>query len=288
MNDISKSQWKFDKNQYGKFTPSRCDGISMEEENKLRSDGIQFIKNISVWLRLKHQTIATATTYFHRFFMRCSFKDYTQHDIGAAATFLATKTTEHPRIIDYVAVACARVIRRDNNFYDADEFTKWIKIIINKEKVLAEKICFDFDVDLPHIHVVDFLENSSDIIITEKKKIILIRMASLIISQTYNHPFCLYYTSKEIASSVLYISHKYIGLPVNENPLLGPTLWGIMESDVYAVHKCINDIFNTYPTPPRLKKVDNGLRDDNPLTNVVIIFDDDHYATATLRDETST
>ncbi|RIA83274.1 cyclin-like protein [Glomus cerebriforme] len=253
MNSIIQAQWKFNKDQYNNFTPSRYDGISIEDENKKRNDGIQFIKDISVWLQLQHPTIATAVIYFHRFFMRSSFKDYTKYEIGAAAIFLATKTTEVFRKIDYIAVACARVIYNDKNYYNVDEFTRWIKVIIHKEKFLAVKLCFDFIIDLPHFHLIEFLEKFS--FIPEKKKIIIIRISSLIFNQTYNHPICLFYTAKDITISVIYISYKYIGLNLNENSLLGPTWWEIMDCDVFVIHNCIRDIFNTYPIPPRLNKV---------------------------------
>ena len=65
------SQWLFTKSEI-LMSPSCKEGLDPQIENANRSKGCQFIETIGQKLRLHQVTIATATMFLHRFYMRQS------------------------------------------------------------------------------------------------------------------------------------------------------------------------------------------------------------------------
>lgn len=65
----SPSQWLFTKSEI-LMSPSCREGLDPQTENANRSKGCQFVETIGHKLRLHQVTIATATMFLHRFYMR--------------------------------------------------------------------------------------------------------------------------------------------------------------------------------------------------------------------------
>ena len=81
-----------------KNSPSRRDGIDFEKEKQYRRDGTNFIKLLSDKFDMGVTTTATACVYFHRFYMKYSFKQYPfRYRTATACTFLAGKVEETPK-----------------------------------------------------------------------------------------------------------------------------------------------------------------------------------------------
>ena len=68
-------QWLFTEDEL-ENTPSRMDGISKEKERESRGKGCNFILQVGMLLGLPQVTLATASVYLHRFYMRESLKNY--------------------------------------------------------------------------------------------------------------------------------------------------------------------------------------------------------------------
>ena len=64
-------QWLFTDTELA-HTPSVRDGISITEERSRRAKGVNFIVQAGVLLKLPQLTLATASVFFHRFYMRFS------------------------------------------------------------------------------------------------------------------------------------------------------------------------------------------------------------------------
>lgn len=73
--DEWESQWLFTEEELLQ-TPSVLDGISPEVEREQRSKGCNFITQLGIQLKLPQLTLATASTYLHRFYMQNSLKKY--------------------------------------------------------------------------------------------------------------------------------------------------------------------------------------------------------------------
>jgi hypothetical protein len=70
-----ESPWLFTEEELLQ-TPSVLDGISPEAEREQRSKGCNFITQLGIQLKLPQLTLATASTYLHRFYMQNSLKKY--------------------------------------------------------------------------------------------------------------------------------------------------------------------------------------------------------------------
>jgi hypothetical protein len=65
------SQWLFSEEELSR-TPSILDGMPAEQERENRSKGVNFITQVGIMLKLPQLTLATASVFLHRFYMRYS------------------------------------------------------------------------------------------------------------------------------------------------------------------------------------------------------------------------
>ncbi len=65
------SQWLFTEDEM-LSTPSILDGLTPEEERVRRAKGVNFILQVGILLKLPQLTLAVASTFFQRFYMRKS------------------------------------------------------------------------------------------------------------------------------------------------------------------------------------------------------------------------
>jgi hypothetical protein len=65
------NQWLFSEDEVAS-SPSIIDGLSPAEERYRRAKGVNFITQAAILLKLPQLTIAVASVFFHRFFMRIS------------------------------------------------------------------------------------------------------------------------------------------------------------------------------------------------------------------------
>lgn len=70
--------WYYEKEELLR-TPSVLDGIEHKVEDRYRSEGARFIFDLSIKLRLRYDTCATAIVFFHRFYMFHSFNAFPRH-----------------------------------------------------------------------------------------------------------------------------------------------------------------------------------------------------------------
>jgi protein BUR2 len=71
MEPDSASQWLFTDAEINN-TPSTLDKLPIAEERCRRAKGVNFIIQAGILLKLPQLTLATASVFFHRFYMRSS------------------------------------------------------------------------------------------------------------------------------------------------------------------------------------------------------------------------
>ncbi len=67
----AESQWIFNEDELLR-TPSALDGMAPEQERENRAKGVNFITQAGIMLKLPQLTLAAASVFLHRFFMRYS------------------------------------------------------------------------------------------------------------------------------------------------------------------------------------------------------------------------
>ena len=70
----AEAQWIFTEEELTR-TPSGLDGMPLEQERENRGKGVNFITQVGIMLKLPQLTLATASVFLHRFFMRYSMVD---------------------------------------------------------------------------------------------------------------------------------------------------------------------------------------------------------------------
>jgi hypothetical protein len=60
-------------------TPSIQDGIDYRTECQHRKEGVRFIREIGLNMKLGYRTLATGAVYFHRFYMFHSFRNFPRY-----------------------------------------------------------------------------------------------------------------------------------------------------------------------------------------------------------------
>ncbi|CAG8530890.1 6630_t:CDS:2 [Diversispora eburnea] len=204
--------WCFRRDDYTFYTPSRKDGILVEEENYRRFKGFRFILKISFDLKLPQMTIATAATFFHRFYMRRGLKEFHQYDIGGTCVFLACKIEETIRKLREVAITCAKAATGNKNIKE-NEYESWRKVITRDEPIVAATICFDFKVNHPYKPMLVMIRDLKGI--KGKQLQELTCSAWAIINDSYNAPVSLFYKHNTIAIASIYIAAKMNNLALN-------------------------------------------------------------------------
>ncbi|ORE23298.1 cyclin-like protein [Rhizopus microsporus] len=113
MSFKNHDQWLFTKEDLYD-TPSILDGISFEQEQTDRVKGCHYLLAVGAKLNLPQLVMVTATTFFHRFFMRQSMKRFHVYDIAATSLFVATKVEECTRRMKDIVTACAQKAQKND------------------------------------------------------------------------------------------------------------------------------------------------------------------------------
>ncbi|CAB4486937.1 cyclin-like protein [Rhizophagus irregularis] len=243
------ANWRFNKADYINNTPSRRDGTSLTEERITRRVGMKFLLNVSWNLNIPQNTIATAATYYHRFFMLRSFKRHHKYEIAGACILLACKTEETMRKISQVSSSCAKFARKDLSPYvkDEGEIEHWSRTIKKKEPMIAATLCFDLAINKPYKVLLDFVKTLKGV-----EKTVLQNFAShawAIINDSYLTPMCLFQKPETIASAAIYIAAQMMDLQLNINPSNGLLWWEITDCNVRELGICVQEILDSYRIP---------------------------------------
>ncbi|XP_043845930.1 cyclin-K-like [Dromiciops gliroides] len=207
--DSTKPCWYWDKEDLV-HTPSQLDSLDPATESQYRLEGAKFIFDIGTRLGLHYDTLATGITYFHRFYMFHSFKQFPRYVTGACSLFLAGKVEETPkRCRDIIQVA--RSLLSDVQFGQFGDDPK--EEIFALERILLQTIKFDLQVEHPYQFLLKYAKQLKG----NKKKIEkLVQMAWTFVNDSLCTTLSLQWEPEIIAVSVMYLAGRLCKFEIQE------------------------------------------------------------------------
>uniref|UniRef100_A0A914KLU0 Cyclin-like domain-containing protein n=1 Tax=Meloidogyne incognita TaxID=6306 RepID=A0A914KLU0_MELIC len=201
-------------------TPSVQAGISMAEENKLRREGVRMIKEMGKSINLKtNPTLATASVFFHRFYMFNTFADYPPHMMGLACLFLAGKVEETPK-------KCKDLVQTAKDKYPKQFAGKnLMDELILLERILLQTIRFDLHVEHPYNFLVQYAKGFK---LDKDYMSKIVTNAWTFINDSLATNLCLLWEPEVIAVALLYMSFKMARMgegPEGEAKMGADTKW---------------------------------------------------------------
>ncbi|EXJ67447.1 uncharacterized protein A1O5_09460 [Cladophialophora psammophila CBS 110553] len=262
----AQSQWLFTPEEL-LLAPSILDGMSITQELANRQKGVNFITQVGIMLKLPQMTLATASVYLHRFFMRHAMVQnnrpgFHHYSVAATAIFLATKVEENYRKMKELVVACCRVAQKQPNLVvdeQSKEYWKWRDTILHNEDLLLEALCFDLQLEQPYRILLDFLRYYD---VQANKQLRNTSWAFL--NDSLVTTMCLQLTPSAIAGSALYMGVKFAGITIPDDER-GRPWWEQLGVDIRDIQKGCNLMADVYENPalPRQGQKDAYTRDDD-------------------------
>jgi len=263
-----ESQWIFTESELLR-SPSILDGLTPEKERENRSKGVNFILQVGIMLKLPQITLATASVFLHRFYMRRSMVDapgkpgYHYYSMAATSLFLATKVEENCRKMKELVIACVRVAQKDPlKMVDEQdrEYWRWRDNILIHEDLLLEVICFDLSLEPPYKTLYDLL-----VLFQEENNKKLRNAAWAFINDSCLTTLCLLFPSRTIATSALYAAARYAGVAFPDDQQERPW-WEVIGVDIGDIRRACNYMAEIYEGAPTKPGRESGLYDRTPET----------------------
>ncbi|XP_046849420.1 cyclin-K-like [Xenia sp. Carnegie-2017] len=140
-------KWYFSKDKILNRTPSRSNGVDYPTECRYRREGCRFIMDMGNKLGLRYDTMATGVIYFHRFYMKQSFKTFPRWVTACASLFLAGKVEETPKKCRDIIMVAKKMLSEHHFRLFGDNPREEVMM---SERVLLQTIKFDLQVEHPY------------------------------------------------------------------------------------------------------------------------------------------
>ncbi|KAF6225697.1 hypothetical protein HO133_009697 [Letharia lupina] len=257
---VAETQWLFTEAELLQ-TPSILDGLAPEKERENRSKGVNFILQVGIMLKLPQITLATASVFLHRFYMRHSMQIYHYYSMAATCLFLAYKVEECVRKMKELVVACVRVAQKDphKNVDEQDkEYWRWRDNILQYEDLLLEAICFDLSLEPPYKTLFDLLMQFEQ---GDNKK--LRNAAWAFVNDSCLTTLCLLFPSRTIAASALYAAAKHCDVAFPDDAR-GRPWWEVIDVDVGSIRRACNYMASIYESGPAKAGKESGMYERTP------------------------
>lgn len=263
---LAESQWLFTESELLR-TPSVLDGLSPEKERDNRGKGVNFILQVGIMLKLPQITLATASVFLHRFFMRHSMVDIPgrsglhYYAIAATSLFLASKVEENCRKMKELVVACVRVAQKNpNKVVDEQdkEYWRWKDTILQYEDLLLEANCFDLSLEPPYKTLFDFL-----LFFGEGNNKRLRNAAWAFVNDSCLTMLCLLFPSRTIAASALYAAARHCGISFADDQQ-GRPWWEAVGVELKNIRRAVNYMAGIYENSPLRGGVEGTIYERTP------------------------
>lgn len=261
---IAETQWLFTEAELQR-TPSILEGIPLEKERENRSKGVNFVLQVGIMLKLPQITLATASVFLHRFYMRHSMQNYHYYSMAATSLHLAYKVEENVRKMKELVIACVRVAQKDpHKMVDEQdkEYWRWRDNIIQYEDVLLEAICFDLSLEPPYKTLFDLLR-----FFGEENNKRLRNAAWAFVNDSCLTILCLLFPSRTIATSALYAAAKFCDVSFPDDAR-GRPWWEEIGVDVEDIRKACNYMASIYEGAPSKPGREGGMYERTPEIGV--------------------
>ena len=257
---VAETQWLFTEAELLR-TPSILDGLTPEKERENRSKGVNFILQVGIMLKLPQITLATASVFLHRFYMRHSMQTYHYYSMAATCLFLAYKVEECVRKMRELVVACVRVAQKDphKTVDEQDkEYWRWRDNILQYEDLLLEAICFDLSLEPPYKTLFDLLIQFEQ---GDNKK--LRNAAWAFVNDSCLTTLCLLFPSRTIAASALYAAAKFCDVSFPDDAR-GRPWWEVLNLDIGSIRRACNYMASVYENGPAKAGKEAGMYERSP------------------------
>lgn len=258
---VAETQWLFTEAELIR-TPSIIDGLAPEKERENRSKGVNFILQVGIMLKLPQITLATASVFLHRFYMRHPMQTFHYYSMAATCLFLAYKVEECVRKMRELVVACVRVAQKDpHKMVDEQdkEYWRWRDNILQYEDLLLEAICFDLSLEPPYKTLFDLLMQFEQ---GDNKR--LRNAAWAFVNDSCLTTLCLLFPSRTIAASALYAAAKHCDVAFPDDAR-GRPWWDVVDVDVGSIRKACNYMAGIYENgPSKAGKESGGMYERTP------------------------
>jgi len=194
-------QWYYEKKEL-KNTPSYLAGLDYETETRYRREGARFIQEVGKTLGLRHDTMATAAVYFHRFYMFHSFQEFPRYVSATCTLFLAGKAEETPKKCKDL-IKTVRSLTNDNQYstFGTDPREE----VMTLERVLLQTIKFDLQVDHPYSSLLKYAKCLKG----DKPKLQkMVQMSWTFVNDSLCTTLCLQWEPEVIAIALMYLAAK--------------------------------------------------------------------------------
>lgn len=257
----AQSQWLFTPSELLR-TPSILDGLAPAQEHSNRSKGVNFITQVGILLKLPQLTLATASVYLHRFYMRHSMVDLPSrpglhhYAIAATALFLATKVEENCRKMKELVVACCRVAQKQPNLVVDEqnkEYWRWRDTILVNEDLLLEALCFDLQLQHPYRVLFDILCYYH---VQDNKR--LRNAAWAFVNDSNLTTLCLLFPPRTIAAAALYAAAKHTEVAFPDDEWSRPW-WEHLGLEIVDLRRACSVLADAYEENPLPRQGEKGL-----------------------------
>ncbi|KAI9832872.1 MAG: hypothetical protein M1819_003902 [Sarea resinae] len=247
----AESQWLFEEEDLRR-TPSALDGLSLDKEEENRGKGVNFITQVGVMLKLPQMTLAVASVFLHRFYMRHSMVDLPgrpglhYYTIAATALFLASKVEENCRKMRELVIACCRIAQKNPSLIideQSKEYWRWRDTILHNEDILLEAICFDLSVEPPYKILFDLLTCFG-----EENNKRLRHAAWTFISDSNLTMLCVLFSSRTIAAAALYCAARHCNVTFKDRD--GKPWWKVVGVALVDIRRASNRMASIYEKNP--------------------------------------
>ncbi|XP_070180298.1 cyclin-K-like [Littorina saxatilis] len=194
--------WYFERKEI-RDSPSLKQGIDQENENRYRREGARLILDAGTKLGLRYDTCATGVTYFHRFYMTHSFREFHRYVMSACCLFLAGKVEETPK-------KARDIIRTVQSLLKDDVFAAAFgedprEEVMTMERILLQTVKFDLQVEHPYGFLLSFCKQIKG----DKDKIQkMAQMSWTFINDSLCTTLCLQWEPEIIAVSLMYLASR--------------------------------------------------------------------------------
>lgn len=257
---VAETQWLFTEAELLR-TPSILDGLPPEKERENRSKGVNFILQVGIMLKLPQITLATASVFLHRFYMRHSMQNYHYYSMAATCLFLAYKVEECVRKMRELVVACVRVAQKDphKNVDEQDkEYWRWRDNILQYEDLLLEAICFDLSLEPPYKTLFELLMQFEQ---GDNKR--LRNAAWAFVNDSCLTTLCLLFPSRTIAASALYAAAKHCDVAFPDDAR-GRPWWEVINVNIGTIRSACNYMASIYESGPAKAGKEGGMYERAP------------------------
>ncbi|XP_023323573.1 cyclin-K isoform X2 [Eurytemora carolleeae] len=193
--------WYYDKKEL-KNSPSTLSGLSYEDETRYRREGARFIQELGKALGLRHDTMATAAVYFHRFYMFHSFIEFPRYVTATCALFLAGKAEETPKKGRDI-IKTVKELLNPNQFSTFGQDPR--EEVMTLERVLLQTIKFDLQVDHPYPSILKYAKCLKG---DQSKLQKMVQMSWTFVNDSLCTTLCLQWEPEVIAIALMYLAAK--------------------------------------------------------------------------------